>query len=110
MDRQVTAGGKTYQIIRLLGHGKGGYSWLAECEGQQAVVKQIHHEPCDYYTFGNKIEAEQRDYERLRTAGIRIPRMLAVDPDAERIVKEYIDGPTVFDLVKDGTSAEPYLA
>ena len=110
MDRQVTAGGKTYQIIRLLGHGKGGYSWLADCEGQQAVVKQIHHEPCDYYTFGNKIEAEQRDYERLRTAGIRIPRMLAVDPDAERIVKEYIDGPTVFDLVKDGTSAEPYLA
>ena len=110
MDRQVTAGGKTYQIIRLLGHGKGGYSWLAECEGRQAVVKQIHHEPCDYYTFGNKIEAEQRDYERLRAAGIRIPRMLAVDPDAERIVKEYIDGPTVFDLVKDGTSAEPYLA
>ena len=82
MDRQVTAGGKTYKIIRLLGHGKGGYSWLAECEGQQAVVKQIHHEPCDYYTFGNKIEAEQRDYERLRAAGIRIPGMLAVEPDA----------------------------
>ena len=110
MDRQVTADGKTYQIIRLLGHGKGGYSWLAECEGQQAVVKQIHHEPCDYYTFGNKIEAEQWDYERLRAAGIRIPEMLAVDPDAERIVKEYIEGSTVFDLVKDGTSAEPYLA
>ena len=55
MDRQVTAGGKTYQIIRLLGHGKGGYSWLAECEGQQAVVKQIHHEPCYDYSVGNKI-------------------------------------------------------
>ena len=49
------------------------------------VVKQIHHEPCDYYTFGNKIEAELRDYERLQKAGIRIPRMHTVDRDAERI-------------------------
>ena len=74
------------------------------------MVKQIHHEPCDYYTFGNKIEAEQRDYGRLLAAGIRIPRMLAIDPEAERIVKEYIEGPTVFELIRDGSSAEPYLA
>ncbi len=58
--------GKIYHIRRLLGHGKGGYSWLADCDGQQVVVKQIHHEPCDYYTFDNKIEAERRDYERLK--------------------------------------------
>ena len=37
--------GTTYHIIRLLGHGKGGYSYLAECDGQQVVLKQIHHEP-----------------------------------------------------------------
>ena len=34
-----------YRILRLLGKGKGGYSYLAEREGQQVVVKQIHHEP-----------------------------------------------------------------
>ena len=101
--------GKTWRLLRLLGHGKGGYSYLADADGQRAVVKQIHHEPCDYYTFGNKIEAEQRDYERLRTAGIRIPQMLAVDPEAERIVKEYIEGPTVFELIRDGASAASYL-
>ena len=28
-------------------------------------MKQIHHEPCSYYTFGNKIEAEINDYKRL---------------------------------------------
>ncbi len=67
----------SYRIIRLLGKGKGGYSYLAERDGQQVVVKQIHHEPCDYYTFGNKIEAELRDYERLQKAGIRIPGMCA---------------------------------
>ena len=102
--------GKEYRIIRLLGHGKGGYSYLAERDGAHAVLKQIHHEPCDYYAFGNKIEAEQRDYERLQAAGIRIPQMLAIDVDAEHIVKEYIEGPTIFELVKNGTSATSYLA
>ena len=35
--------------------------------------------------------------------------MIAVDPNAERIVKEYIEGPTVFDLVRDGKPVDPYL-
>ena len=110
MGEQLTVCGKTYRILRLLGHGKGGYSYLASREGQQVVVKQIHHEPCAYYAFGNKIEAERRDYDRLLLAGIRIPKMLAIDLEYERIVKEYIEGPTMFDLVKDGVSTEPYLA
>ena len=94
----------------MLGHGKGGYSYLAETDGMQVVVKQIHHEPCDYYSFGNKIEAEHRDYERLRAAGIRIPEMISIDSEAEIIVQEYIEGDTIFDYVLDGVSVEPYLA
>ena len=93
--------GKAYAVKRLLGHGKGGYSYLAERDGRLVVVKQIHHEPCSYYTFGNKIEAEQNDYKRLCEAGIRIPKMLDIDVGAERIVKDYIAGKTVFDLVKE---------
>lgn len=101
---------KSCRIIRLLGHGKGGYSYLAECDGKNVVLKQIHHEPCDYYAFGDKIGAECYDYERLKKAGIRIPEMIAVDRMAERIIKEYIPGDTVFDLVRDGISVELYLA
>ena len=101
---------KEYSIKKMLGHGKGGYSYLAETDGMQVVVKQIHHEPCDYYSFGNKIEAEHRDYERLRAAGIRIPEMISIDSEAEIIVKEYIEGDTIFDYVLDGVSVEPYLA
>lgn len=105
----VIVGGKEYRIIRQLGHGKGGYAYLAKTEDGEAVVKKIHHEPCDYYSFGNKIEAEKQAYEQLLKAGIRIPAMIAVDEDAEIVVKEYIAGMTVFELVRDGGSADPYL-
>jgi len=102
MGSQITVNGAVYETVRLLGHGKGGYSWLVRRDGEQAVLKQIHHEPCAYYTFGNKIEAERNDYARLKQAGIRIPELIDIDPDTERIVKEYIDGPTVFELVREG--------
>ena len=109
MKETMTVCGEVYHMIRLLGHGKGGYSYLAERDGKEVVLKQIHHEPCDYYSFGNKIEAERRDYDRLRQAGIRIPEMISIDEDTERIVKEYIPGETVFDLVREGKTAKPYL-
>ena len=100
---------KEYKIVKLLGHGKGGYSYLAEREGNLYVLKKIHHEPCEYYSFGNKIEAEQKDYNRLLQTGIRIPRMLDIDIANERILKEYIDGPTIYDLVKNDAMKDSYL-
>ena len=100
---------KEYKIVKLLGHGKGGYSYLAEREGNFYVLKQIHHEPCEYYSFGNKMEAEQNDYNRLLQTGIKIPRMLDIDIANERILKEYIDGPTIYDLVKNDTMKDLYL-
>lgn len=109
MEKIVRVNGADYEIIRLLGRGKGGYSYLARSGGKTVVLKQIHHEPCDYYSFGNKIESEKWAYGRLKEAGIRVPTMLSVDEVNERIVKEYIDGPTVFEMVRDGLSVEPYM-
>lgn len=107
--KPLTVNGTEYHIFKLLGKGKGGYSYLAQLNDNKVVVKQIHHEPCDYYTFGNKIEAERNDYERLKNADIRIPEMIDIDIENERIVKEYIDGDTIFDLVKNGESVEIFL-
>ena len=84
-NEEVSVNHKLYKIIKLLGHGKGGYSYLAEKDGELVVLKQIHHEPCSYYTFGNKIEAEINDYQRLVTVQIRIPKM--IDVDKEKIVE-----------------------
>lgn len=105
----LTVNENEYVIIRLLGKGKGGYSYLAEKDGKKYVLKQIHHEPCSYYTFGNKIEAENNDYKRLLDAGIRIPKLIDIDIENERIIKEYIEGDTIFDMVKDDISVEPYM-
>ena len=73
------------------------------------VLKQIHHEPCDYYTFGNKIESEIRDYHRLCGIGIPMPVMLDVDREQERILKEYIEGSTIYDLVLRDEMRPEYL-
>lgn len=100
MPEILTVNGVAYRIILLLGKGKGGYSYLAERDGQQFVLKQIHHEPCDYYQFGDKLQSELNDYHRLKRIGIPMPDMLDVDVEQERILKAYIAGDTVFDLVR----------
>ena len=96
---QLSVNGKSYQIIKLLGHGKGGYSYLATDGQRDYVLKQIHHEPCDYYQFGDKIQSEMRDYDRLKQVGIRMPQMYEVDVENERILKEYIEGDVISELV-----------
>ena len=90
---------KSYEVIKLLGRGKGGYSYLVTDGTKEYVLKQIHHEPCDYYQFGNKIESEMKDYKRLKEIGIPMPEMFEVDMEKERILKEYIKGDTIFDYV-----------
>ena len=97
-----TVNGAEYAVLRLLGKGKGGYSYLVTDGASQYVLKQIHHEPCEYYTFGDKLQSELRDYETLRKLGIPMPRLLAADIPQERILKEYIAGPTVAELLKAG--------
>ena len=70
---QMTVNGKAYTVLRLLGKGKGGYSWLVTDGQGDYVLKQIHHEPCAYYTFGDKLQSELRDYRRLSDLGIPLP-------------------------------------
>ena len=105
----MTVNGKTYQVIRLLGKGKGGYSYLVTDGVNQYTLKQIHHEPCDYYQFGNKLEAELKDYETLKQVGIRMPVLYEVDENQECLLKEYIEGPTVMELVESHLMKDDYI-
>ena len=91
--------GRDYAVLRLLGKGKGGYSYLVTDGARDYVLKQIHHEPCAYYTFGDKLQSELRDYARLRDVGVPVPELLDVDEGNERILKAFVPGETVYELV-----------
>ena len=109
MNNTITVNKKEYTIIKLLGKGKGGYSYLVNNDRLLFTLKQIHHEPCEYYQFGNKIEAELRDYERLSQIGIMLPKLIYCDKENEIIIKEFIDGKTIVEIIKDGEFKEDYL-
>jgi len=96
----IEMNGRPCQVLRLLGKGKGGYSYLVDDGGTRRVLKQIHHERCDYYQFGDKLAAELRDYERLTALGLPLPELLEVDRAQERLLKAFIDGPTACELVE----------
>lgn len=97
----MTVNERDYTVIKLLGKGKGGYSYLVTDGKEDYVLKQIHHEPCDYYQFGDKLESELQDYVRLREVGIPMPELLAVDRQQERLLKAYIPGDTIDTYVKE---------
>lgn len=101
---------REFSVIKLLGKGKGGYSYLVTDGENEYVLKQIHHESCSYYQFGNKLESEMNDYKKLTEIGITMPKMLDVDVENERILKEYICGDTIFDLVLQDRVKEDYFA
>lgn len=110
IPENIEANGKLFLIKKLLGKGKGGYSYLAEKDGKKFTLKQIHHEPCDYFQFGNKIEAEARDYKRLVEAGVNVPELYEIDFEKEIVLKEFIDGKDIVSLVKNGGMKPEYLA
>ena len=63
--KKLSVNGAEYEIEKFLGKGKGGYSYLVFKDGRKYVLKQIHHEPCSYYQFDNKIQFEIKDYKKL---------------------------------------------
>lgn len=109
METTISVNGKAFSVVEMLGKGKGGYSYLVTDGISQYVLKQIHHEPCDYYQFGNKVEAEIKDYMRLKGIGIRMPAMLDIDIENERILKEYIEGETIYVIVLNDKMLPDYL-
>ena len=105
----MSVNGKAFTVIKLLGKGKGGYSYLVSDGEHNYVLKQIHLEPCSYYTFDNKIQSELNDYKRLKNAGLRLPKLIDCDVENERILKDYIDGKTAYELVLQNEMKPEYI-
>lgn len=100
---------KSYRHIRLLGHGKGGYSYLVKRRGNFYVVKKIHHEPCSCYHFGDKIQTEEDCYLYLRKIHILVPFCYCIDHEQELVLKQYIKGRNIADLLRKGEDVSRYI-
>ena len=109
LPKVLTVNEHPYMVVRLLGKGKGGYSYLVRNGDKEYVLKQIHHEPCSYYQFGDKLQSELRDYARLKALGLPMPTLLEADIAQERILKEYIPGDTIDVLVSQGAMEPDYI-
>ncbi|WP_162064019.1 phosphotransferase [Vibrio taketomensis] len=92
-------------IRKFLGKGKSGYSYLAESNDGKYVIKFMHYEPCAYYSFGdaNKVELEVEAFEKLASLGIKVPRLIEANAEHNYLLKEYIEGDLVTELVIAGS-------
>ena len=98
-------------IIRHIGKGKGGNSYLAGFGGREVVYKEMHYEPCDTYTFeANKLQSELRDYKRLKSIGISMPELIYYDDVRQFLIKEYINGPTIAEIVGGNAMKDVYIS
>ena len=81
------------ELIKRLGKGKSGVSFLGFCNGISVVFKEMHYEPCPYYNFSdNKVKLEINAFECLKKCNVPIPELLYHDVENNYLVKSYIDG------------------
>jgi len=110
VGQTIIANDKIYEIIKLLAKGKGGYNYLAKTGDTAVVIKQIHYEPCGYFQFeDNKLSSELRDYKTLFDLGIPMPKLLFFNQDEQFLIKEYIPGSTLAQLVADNQLSDNHI-
>lgn len=97
-------------LLRKIGKGKSGYSFLAGLNGKPVVFKRMHNEPCPYYTFSdNKVQLEVQAYQVLQKLGIPIPELLGFDLEQQYLVKAYFDGPCGHEWLAQGGQDEAMI-
>ncbi|MCE0495959.1 hypothetical protein [Vibrio salinus] len=89
------------KIIKKLGKGKSGYSYLASNANKKYVIKFMHNELCSYYSFGSesKVKLELNAYNLLNKLKISIPKLYNINIKDNYLVKEYIDGELITDSI-----------
>lgn len=107
---KIECDGAELEIVKHIGKGKGGDSYLARYKNRNVVFKKMHYEPCDTYTFeSNKLQSELRDFKTLRKVGITIPDLIFYDDDEQFLVKKYVDGQTIAEIVGQNSLKDEYV-
>lgn len=110
--KTVTVNGKAFDVISLLCKGERSYSFLVQPHNiphRRYVLKQMFYQPDVLHRVGAYTQDEITSYRRLSELGIHVPAMMDVDFTEERIIKEYIDGPTVYSLILNDQMEDRYI-
>lgn len=99
------------KILKLLGKGKSGYSYLIENGTNEYVLKIMHDEPCPYYEFKqNKVALEFQAYEILNDIGLPIPKLYYSNEKRNFLIKEYIDGITGAEWIASNSKSDSIIS
>ena len=97
-----------YQLIRELGRGKSAISYLYRRAGDtgnetelpaEVVLKRYCSTAEQTIPFAQALEFELCSYQRLQQSAIQHPRLLGYSVEAYCLVKEYIAGSLIIDLL-----------
>lgn len=89
--------------VRQIGHGKSGKVYLYEGEGLSYAVKLYQYETDDpminYIPLEEILDFELKSYEQLTKLDIPVAPLIAYDTSLQVLVKEYIEGENIIDLI-----------
>ena len=93
-----------YKIIKTLGKGKTGTSYLVQKadEPNLLVLKVMNTDIPDYEKQLEIFKGEKYSYERMKNIGIGVPKLLEFNEEKKYLVKEYIEGICASDLAAIG--------
>ncbi|KFI58329.1 protein kinase [Bifidobacterium cuniculi] len=110
--KTITVNARQFDVVKLLGRGEHSYTFLVcahNAPHRRYALKQMCYTPGVLHRVGEHVQSDIRDYRRLCELGVRVPTMMDVDMEAERILKQYVEGPTVYELIMADQMEDTYL-
>ena len=99
IGNKIVADGISYEIIKLIGKGQAGYSYLSKADENYFVVKIFDDDNNLIDNILNKFNQEIEAYYILFDIGIPIPKLIYKDNKEHYLIKEYIDGNTLAQII-----------
>lgn len=95
-----------YEVIKELGKGKTGISYLVCKDEKQFVLKKMNQDVSDYEKQLEIFRGEKFCYERMCKIGIGVPKLYEFNEEEKYLVKEYISGICASELAAIGYKKE----
>ena len=109
VGKNIIVNGISYKVIKIIGKGQAGYSYLLEMNNDYFVLKQFHNEINLKKTVLEKYNDEINIYNMLLDIGILMPKLIYSNSKEHYLIKEYIDGYTLAEIVGKGLLNERHI-